>query len=289
MSRLAAHGIGQVFRSIGDRQARMIITIMVVFCCILTWFLTGLASVPQFPGLSPSLLLQSNPVLSMAAVGVSLIVCLFLSYRLASYSHRETGIFVAVVSLIVVAGRAGPMRYVLFTNPQPGIFIELAFELVLLYAWVTVAWLLLNKLLPAKPTTDSLANGISAMIVQAVVTGACILPLAMSDQPAQAIMAVGVGALVGSLISYMSFPLEHDIWFWMGPLLTGVFGYLMAWHDPAGIQVGLIGFPRGPMLGALARPIPLAYASAGPAGALLGLWTARSWHHGESPESKKDA
>src|SRR5580658_4418796 len=222
MSHIAAHGIGQVFRSIGDRQARMILWILLFICCIVTYFLTGLAGVPQFPGLSPSLLLQSNPVLSMAAVGVSLIVCLFLSYRLASHGHRETGLFVAAVSLIVVAGRSGPMRYVLFDYPQPGIFIELAFELVLLYAWVTVAWLLLTKLLPAKPTTDTFANGISAMIVQAVVTGACILPLAMSDQPAQAIMAVGVGALVGSLISYMAFPLDRDIWFWMGPLLTGV-------------------------------------------------------------------
>ena len=55
----------------------------------------------------------------------------------------------------------------------------------------------------------------------------------------------------------------------MGPLLTGVIGYaLAAMGQVSNLNIGL---PTG-TVAALARPLPLDYASVGIAGAILGYW-----------------
>jgi hypothetical protein len=59
-------------------------------------------------------------------------------------------------------------------------------------------------------------------------------------------------------------------------LALGLFGYLAAWlFPPTGIEVGRPGLAGG-FLAALARPLPLDYASAGTGGALLGYWMRRN-------------
>ena len=40
----------------------------------------------------------------------------------------------------------------------------------------------------------------------------------------------------------------------------------------------------GGILPALARPLPLDYATAGTAGALMGYWTSRKWQHEHEAE-----
>ncbi|HTW95095.1 MAG TPA: hypothetical protein VMD30_09895 [Tepidisphaeraceae bacterium] len=272
MTQTQTNGIRRLFAEIGDRQARMIMAILVLACCALVWWVSVITGVPQDLNVSGSLLLQAHPVWAVFIAAVCLFVCLFISGWLAKFAYEESGLFVATFALMVIAGRAGAMRYVLFSAPYPGTFLLMAFELLLLYAWVALAWYVLRLVVPLS-VHDSIGNGVSVMLVQAVVMAACITFLAMSDLPGQAIMAVAVGALAGSMVAHLTFPVENDIWYWLGPLLVGLVGYLMAWQNPAGLQIG---FPQG-ALGALARPTPLAYASAGPAGAILGLWTARPW------------
>jgi len=68
---------------------------------------------------------------------------------------------------------------------------------------------------------------------------------------------------------------ENDAkgWYWLPPLLAGMIGYAIAANHPAGADVGhLTG-----TFAALARPLPLDYASLGTAGAILGHWTSRRW------------
>jgi hypothetical protein len=61
-----------------------------------------------------------------------------------------------------------------------------------------------------------------------------------------------------------------------------LFGYLFAWiSPPAGVEFGRPGYGTGGggFLVALARPLPLDYASVGTAGALLGYWMRRKSLH----------
>ncbi|MGP8255318.1 MAG: hypothetical protein ACLQMU_06510 [Methanoregula sp.] len=68
--------------------------------------------------------------------------------------------------------------------------------------------------------------------------------------------------------------MRRSFWYWISPLIVGVGGYAWAYFNPDGLAIG---FPNG-TLGALARPTPLAYAAAGPAGAIFGFWVAYRWH-----------
>jgi hypothetical protein len=104
---------------------------------------------------------------------------------------------------------------------------------------------------------------------------ACMLFLSKTDSTSQALAAVGISALVGSLAAHIAFPIASSVWYLSGPLIVGLVGYGVAYLIPDGIATG---FPSG-TFGALALPTPLAYAAAGPAGAIFGYWVAHRWHH----------
>ena len=85
----------------------------------------------------------------------------------------------------------------------------------------------------------------------AAVMAACMMFLAQSDAKKQAIAAVGISALLGSLAAGVTFPVKSSVWYFLGPAVVGAVGYLLAYANPAGLAIG---FPAGPM-GALA-PCP---------------------------------
>ena len=70
-------------------------------------------------------------------------------------------------------------------------------------------------------------------------------------------------------------------------VIVGVFGYLFAYlafcsTDPITWKSGT----GGGTLAALARPLPLDYASLGTAGALVGYWTSRQWQRAKELETE---
>jgi hypothetical protein len=83
------------------------------------------------------------------------------------------------------------------------------------------------------------------------------------------------------MVSHHLFPTRPSPWYWCGPLVVAVIGYLLA---ASGSQLWMIGQVGG-YAPALARPAPLDYASAGTAGALVGYWTSRRWREQEEEES----
>jgi len=54
-----------------------------------------------------------------------------------------------------------------------------------------------------------------------------------------------------------------------------VIGYVSCYFRPDGIEVGR----TSGYFAALARPLPLDYASVGVAGSLMGYWISSRWHH----------
>ena len=57
-------------------------------------------------------------------------------------------------------------------------------------------------------------------------------------------------------------------WYWVGPILVGLIGYIGCYMNPHGWELGQ---PTG-TFAPLARPLPICYASFGMAGALFGYW-----------------
>ena len=186
-------------------------------------------------------------------------------------------------------------------SPSPVIFVHLALELVALYALVAVAWSMLwglhtNGYLKADEFRDGVEDTdepvifkASALAMQVGVMAVCMMLLAQTDMKAQAIASVAVAAFVGACAAYYMYPISPSPWLWIGPMIVGAIGYALMYfkHDPSDTawKVGQFTSWAAP----LARPLPLDYATAGPAGAILGYWMSRRWHRERLAETAPPA
>ena len=175
------------------------------------------------------------------------------------------------------------MRFVLFGATSPAVYLLLALELAVLFAIAAGGWLLLRRLLAAgglhddPPTPDEadepLDQKLLATAAHAMVMIVLMMLLSQSDTKAQALASVGLSSYLASLAAHHFVPTRPSAWFWAGPLLVGLIGYISQYIAPGD---WMIGDARG-FFGSLARPLPLDYASLGTAGAILGYWTSRQW------------
>jgi hypothetical protein len=102
----------------------------------------------------------------------------------------------------------------------------------------------------------------------------CMSRLAWTDAKGQALASVGLSAFAGAVAAHLLFPVRRSRWLWTGPLLVGLAGYVLSFFFCDNLwRIGQLQW----LLGPLARPLPLDYASMGPAGALLGMWMAQRW------------
>jgi hypothetical protein len=181
-------------------------------------------------------------------------------------------------------------------SPAPGIWVRLLSETVVLFAFVAIGWYILMvlrdmNLLLAEPLReddpDALpGQGLLAMAAQVVGMIFLMLLLAPTDKKAQVMWAIAIASFLSALASHSLFPARPSMWFWSAPFIVAVIGYvcaLIGGEPPAGGDVPGI-------LPALARPLPLDYATVGPAAALLGYWTSRKWQleHEEEPQTTGD-
>jgi hypothetical protein len=106
-----------------------------------------------------------------------------------------------------------------------------------------------------------------------------MLVLARTDEKKQVVWAVFLSSYLATLLAYAVSPVRPSAWYWAGPFVVAAFGYAAAYlkwrgmddsvHWRAGIGAGF--------WAALARPLPLDYASLGPVGTLLAYWMSRRW------------
>src|SRR5206468_7294590 len=110
------------------------------------------------------------------------------------------------------------------------------------------------------------AQGAMALAGQVILMIFLMLLLAQTDRKAQVVWAVGISSLLSALAAHSLFPARPSIWFWTAPFVVGSIGYMLAWF-------GRTILPNGDVDGilpALARPLPLNYATTGTAKALMG-------------------
>ena len=245
------------------------------------WWLGGLVDFPQYRGFNASLLLQPLAVAKILAVLLGVIVLTAVCTALAGRVRYDAGWGCAVAGLYALRLRGGPV-YATLDGRAPGVFLALAAELVLLGLILLGAWAVLHVLrergvnspvlrrtleLPdartrvadRKATSESLDQKLLALVICAATTGACMVALCRTDQRAQVFFSLLISGYVGAWVTHAFIPTRPGAWFWGGPLLCGVVGYVAAWLL-TGPQQLAVGHPGG-FLAPLARPLPLDYAS----------------------------
>jgi hypothetical protein len=250
---------------------------------MLTWWLSRAVHVPGYPGFSGSLLGQPSPLMAMVVAYLVAGIGACVGALLCSRVRYDAPLFCAAVALSVLSFRGGTMRNVLLSATGRGAFLRLAIEVVLLFGVVLIARLiqasLVGRLLqgeehydhlavhPASPADGVRATGMGVMIMAAV----CLI-VVQADDKAQAMIAVGAGAMLAATFARRMVPVGPVTWFAAIPIVTGAIGYVGTYAlDPTGWSLGQC---RG-MLAPLARPLPLDYASVGIACAVWGYWLGR--------------
>jgi hypothetical protein len=246
----------------------------------------ALLDVPAQSGKSASLLQQPNWIIAILGTAVMFVAAVIVGSLVTWRVHPDAGLMCATVGLAVLSVRGGPMRYALFESPQRSVFLSLASELFLLGALAVLGWMIVNRFFGAGEEVEigceqPSGQKLLTTATQAVGMTILMLLLCKSDDKAQCLAAVGISALLASMAAHWFAPAAPSPWVWTGPLLVGMIGYLIAYFRARGIEIGRIDGP----FAALARPLPLDYASLGVAGAMMGYWTAARWHRaGESKE-----
>ena len=228
---------------------------------------------PILPGFDGSILAQPTPLVVLFLVAMMLAVSALIGTIIARAVHFEAGLFSAAFGMMVLSLRCGNIQSVLFeSDGSQTVYLRLILELVILGAFLYGIWLLLCRFegsAKAAPGDSKLLNNLTATASQTIATGVLIMILCQSELKNQCLASVGLASLLGSMIAHKYSPTRPSIWYWIGPLLAGVIGYaLAALGQDANLNIGL---PTG-TFAALARPLPLDYASVGVAGAILGYW-----------------
>lgn len=268
-------------------QSRTFLLLACVLSIALFWWAGGAFGIAREYGFGGSLLVSPGPVGNLLATGVLVVAAVALGTLLAGFVRPDAGLFAAAVGLVTLSLRGRTMDAVLHYGEGPAVFLWLAAELVLLYAFLAAAWWALFSLqrqgrLHGDAVRDGLADaelpehaGWIALLTQAVIMGAVVIVIAQTEDKKQVIAAVAIGAWAGAFFPYWQHGARPSVWYWTGPLVIGVAGYLLAYvNPPEGWDIGRPGYRAG-FLAALVRPLPLDYAGVGTAAALMGYWMRR--------------
>lgn len=269
------------------QRARFLLSVGSIGSFLLCWFAGAAIGIPAHRNFDASLLQQPSPAVALFITLVLAVACALLGSAIAGTIRFEAGLATAAIGFLALSIRGGPMRYTLMYSTGPEVFVTLAAELMILYAilgvgWAIV-WLLRNRgWLQDDPFRDGVADTdepmtqkLAALATQVVVMSIVMMILCETDRKPQVIASVGLSAFLGTLAAHSLFPTRPSLWYWTGPLVVGVVGYMLAYSGSA--SMWMIGEVSGTFAPEMARPLPLDYVGAGPAGAIIGYWTSRRW------------
>lgn len=262
-------------------KARAALVLALAINCALFYLASVWFGFPELRGFDGSILFQASPVTGFLVVGIFLAIGTLIGTVVAGAVRFEAGLFAAAFGMMVLSRQCGDMQTVLFEGGgNAAVYTRLTIELVILGLMLAAVWWGLWLMAKAAhsdepmPERDNagLLNNLTATVAQVIATGIIVYVLCQSVAKNQVQASVGLGSWLGSMIAYKYSAARPSVWYWAGPLLVGIVGYVIA---AAGQDWNLqIGLPMG-TFAALARPLPLDYASLGVAGSILGYWMMR--------------
>jgi hypothetical protein len=267
-----------------------------ISCGLISNWIAAILGIPGQPGFAGSLLCGPSPVSAVVSVVVAFAVTIVIGTLIAGMVEFEAGLFCCCLGLAGLGIHCGPIRPVLQYAAGSSVYLSLALECAILGAMLFFGWMLLLKplqlvlpgrtkqmRLPSKnevrdPEVSDLAMALGSQVLATAILEMIFL---QSDQKPQAICGLFLASFLGSLVAYMVSSVTEGRWFWIGPCIVGVIGYLLSFLSPGGLAIGeSMGWSA-----ALVRATPLDYAGAGTAGAILGFWCSRRWHQPEAEET----
>lgn len=273
-------------------QSRLLMAAALIANFSLFWWVGDALNIPESLYFGPTLAQQAAPILTYLAAGVTLIIATVVGTLIAGRVRADAGFFSACAGMAAWAIRFGTAGAAYRQAGSAAIFLWLAVEMILLAgllagAWYVQCWLGQKRLAVDDTKRDGMAQVQFPLIARILALGAhvactCLLLLALlrSNDKAQALAAIGLASLVGSLVAHSLFSLTPSVWMWSAPIVAGFIGYLIGFAVPGH---WMIGQPAWDMT----RAIPMDYVSAGPAGALIGYWISRRWHAGRQQETAR--
>jgi hypothetical protein len=252
-------------------SARTALAVAAGAACLLFAIGSIKLGIPVLPGFDGRILSQPSPVVDLIAIAVMLAASALIGTIIAGAAYLEAGLFAAAFGLIVISLRCGTMQTVLFeANGAQTVYLRLLAELLIFAAMLGAIWWLLRKMSGVSASAESsVMNDLTATVAQAVTTGIVLLILCQTEAKNQCLASVGIASVIGSAVAFKYAPTRNSFWYWIGPILVGAVGYILA---AAGQDTNLtIGMPLG-TFAALARPLPIDYAGIGVAGAIVGFW-----------------
>jgi hypothetical protein len=268
------------------------IVVAVVVSELVQWIL-GAAPIR---GHSASLFQRGAPVNTLVAAVTAIVAGVALATLLVGRVRADAGIFCVAVALLAFRLDGGAGREALLAGNGRAAFSLLAGELTILAVVLLATSAFLRRLASAGALPDdhsadgatlepeTLDQKFLCTATVAVVMTASMMLLCQSDWPGQAVWATLISGFAAAWCAFRFVPVAPSAWLWAGPLVAGIVGYL--YTGLYGWQNAAIGQPEG-MLAALARPMPLDYASVGVAGAMLGYWVGRRQLHERQVEAER--
>lgn len=274
---------------------------------LLFWWIARLVGFPRFPGYNTSLLLQPLAVAKLLAVTVGIILLTALATLACGRIRYDAGWGCVALGLYALRLLGGPIYSTIDDRP-PGVFAVLALELLLLTLVLGVMWGLIHLLrergtsarslrrvfeLPEAPTriadrkatAETIDQKILALVMSAGTFGFFMMILCQSQERAQVFFAIAISSYLAVWITHAFIPTRPGFWFWGGPILAGVAGYVAAWLGTSPAQLA-VGEPGG-WLAPLARPLPLDYVSLAVPVALWRYVTSRTHQTQQVIESRR--
>ena len=267
----------------------LVIAMALVSCAI---FRLG-ASVIHWPserGFSGSLG-QRNSIGALIVSLVLLVLCTLIGTWLLRRRWFLAGLMTATAGLATWSVLGGPMTAVLHYADSAGtrsaVFVQLLAELIIFYGAIAGLWNLIwkrhhtSEIAEAQAQEQGRSAG-AAVVAQTALFAMFALILAYTPQKKQILAGIFVAGLASTGIAEAYFAdRKAGRWYWIAPLVVGSVGYLLSCFSHEGIETGDL----TTSFGALARVLPLDYASLGCAGVLLGYW----WMSPEEEEIEEDA
>ncbi|MEX0885427.1 MAG: hypothetical protein WD009_03210 [Phycisphaeraceae bacterium] len=187
--------------------------------------------------------------------------------------------FVLGTALAFPAGHGGSMDGWFWRASLPGSYILLMLEIILLFAGIVVATMLIARTASGR---DRLSAGRAPAGAQAAGVAICVVVAALlasvliqSREVSQVLVGLGLAFAVGAGVAQSVVPAARTLPLLLAPLVLGLVAYIYSLvsfpdHD------GLLAAVYTSAIWGPALALPIHYASAGLAGCALGLGIARA-------------
>ena len=268
-----------------SREQRLKLVLIALAAYGYGWMITQTIGVFRDVGHGGSLLADPGGLFALVKVAIATVAIGGIATVAGRSIRPDVGVLAAAIALFAIRRTGGVTRDVYLAAPTGATLVKLAIETLVLAGVFYVIHRIVRQAVRDRWIADDAAiDGVHVeteapgqRLLASVTVGLVILVamslLCRTDERMQVTGTLAASAFIAALCTVRFIPAMPSVYFWLAPFGVGVVSYVVT--ALTGKSMLLIGEPTG-SLAALARALPLDYASAGVAGALYGYWVGRT-------------